>query len=191
MSIYSIYKATNIKNGKIYIGFDSSWPKRKNAHKCYHKKSSENKFYRAIKKYGWKSFEWEVIYQSKDREHTLKIMENFFINQYNSFKNGYNSTLGGDGTLGISRKGQKVPYNHNGWIGRKHTKETLEIMSKNMRVPKPNANQSGSNNNNAKRIKTPYGIFDSIREASQQIEGYTYIMIWNRVQKNEDWCYVK
>jgi hypothetical protein len=33
MNIYSIYKATNIKNSKSYIGFDSHWPKRRSEHK--------------------------------------------------------------------------------------------------------------------------------------------------------------
>jgi len=32
MNIYSIYKATNKITGKIYIGFDSNWPKRKKRH---------------------------------------------------------------------------------------------------------------------------------------------------------------
>ena len=31
-------------------------------------------------------------------------MENYFILEHNSFSDGYNSTLGGDGTFGISKK---------------------------------------------------------------------------------------
>ena len=33
MNIYTIYRATNTINGKVYIGFDSAWPKRKRGHK--------------------------------------------------------------------------------------------------------------------------------------------------------------
>ena len=99
MNIYSIYRAVNKVNGKIYIGFDSNWPHRKNSHKCYHKEA-KNKFHRAIKKYGWDNFDWEIIYQSKDMLHTLNVMERYFIKQYDSFKNGYNSTLGGEGSFG-------------------------------------------------------------------------------------------
>jgi group I intron endonuclease len=195
MNIYSIYKATNKINGKVYIGFDSNWPHRKNCHKSYHKrnnqKESKNKFYRALRKYGWENFQWLVIYQSKDKEYTKNIMENYFINEYDSFKNGYNSTLGGDGTFGSSRKGIKFKYNHSKWLGKKHTEETKKLMSKNMKgVKKPNANQKGGNNNNAKKIKTPFGIFDSIRDASLQIQGYTYIMIWKRLQYSKDWIYL-
>lgn len=189
MNIYSIYKVTNKINNKVYIGFDSNWPHRKNSHKCYHKKG-DTKFYRAIKKYSWHNFEWENIYQSRDKSHTKDVMENHFINEHDSFKNGYNSTLGGDGTFGIKRKGQKVPYNHNDWIGRKHTEETKQLMSKNMRVKKPNAKQKGSNNNFAKRIQTPFGTFGSIKEASENINNYSYKMIWDRLQKSSDWFYL-
>jgi group I intron endonuclease len=102
-SIYSIYKATNTINGKVYIGFDSKWPKRQIVHKSNHKKVNY-KFYNAIRKYGWDNFEWTLIYQSKDREHTLKIMEPHFIQEYDTFVNGYNSTLGGEGVFGLTRK---------------------------------------------------------------------------------------
>lgn len=109
MSIYTIYKSVNTKNGKVYIGFDSNWPNRSNNHKSASKKQ-DSKFYRAIRKYGWDNFEWSIIYQSKDKQHTLKEMESHFINEYDSFHNGYNSTLGGDGTFGhiVSDKTKKL-----------------------------------------------------------------------------------
>ena len=103
MIIYSIYKSVNKINGKVYIGFDCDWPNRKRIHKCNYSRL-KYKFYNAIKKYGWDNFEWEVIYQSKDRDHTLKVMESHFIQEYDSFINGYNSTLGGEGVFGVRRK---------------------------------------------------------------------------------------
>jgi group I intron endonuclease len=123
MNIYSIYKATNKFDGKCYIGFATNFKKRVTRHKT-DSKTKNNKFYYSIRKYGWDNFVWEVLYQSKDKIHTLKVMENFFIVQYDSYTNGYNETLGGEGTLGrtykhkeiskqkmsISRKG-KSPWN--------------------------------------------------------------------------------
>ena len=100
MIIHTIYKSVNIKTGKVYIGFDSKWPNRVKVHKSASKKQ-DCKFYRAIRKYGWDNFEWSVLYQSKDKQHTLKEMESHFINEYDSFHNGYNSTLGGDGCFGL------------------------------------------------------------------------------------------
>jgi group I intron endonuclease len=106
MNIYSIYKATNKTNGKIYIGFTSNFTYRKSKHKHYSLVKNKNSyFYNAIRKYGWESFDWQIIYQSLNENHCKNIMENYFICEYHTFVgfsncNGYNSTLGGDGALG-------------------------------------------------------------------------------------------
>jgi len=100
-NIYSIYRATNLITEKCYIGFDSNWPKRKSEHKSAAiRDKGFNKFYNSIKKYGWESFTWEVIYQSCDGLHCLNTMESYFISEYNSYHNGYNSTKGGESGLG-------------------------------------------------------------------------------------------
>lgn len=95
MNIYSIYKATNKINGKIYIGYTNNFPRRQKNHKNYSIKTNSH-FYNGIKKHGWDNFEWEIIYQSKDQAHTLNEMESYFISIYDSFHNGYNSTTGGE-----------------------------------------------------------------------------------------------
>lgn len=107
MNIYTIYKATNKINGKVYIGFDSNWPNRKKSHYYMHRsKNCPNYyFYKALKKHGWNIFEWAIVYQSLDFDHCLNKMENFFIIENHSYvgfanSNGYNNTLGGQGTLG-------------------------------------------------------------------------------------------
>ena len=107
MIIYSIYKCVNKVNGKVYIGFDSNWPSRKQQHYYIHRSKicPDYPFYNALHKYGWDNFEWSLLYQSKDESHCLNEMENHFILTHNSFirfenSNGYNSTLGGEGTFG-------------------------------------------------------------------------------------------
>lgn len=116
MSIYTIYKATNIINEKSYIGFASNLPKRISRHKTSFNNQTNNNyksaFYSALRKYGWDNFTWEVLYQSKDKHHTLNEMENYFICEYKSYGgfvdcNGYNMTLGGDGTFGKILKSYK------------------------------------------------------------------------------------
>ena len=99
MKIYSIYKATNTVNGKVYIGFASNFKNRIAVHRSSSNKE-DSKFYRAIRKYGFDAFVWEIIYQSLDHEFCLNIMEPFFIREYDSKNSGYNSTDGGDGTVG-------------------------------------------------------------------------------------------
>lgn len=127
--IYTIYMATNLINGKHYIGFASSWPKRKHVHH-YETFNESNKsygtyFHNSIRKYGWDNFEWKILYQSKDKGHTLKVMEPYFIKEYVTFfreGNGYNMTPGGEGRLG------HIPWN-------KNKKLSDEIIAK-MKKPK-------------------------------------------------------
>jgi len=114
MNIYTIYKSTNKITGKSYIGFDSCWPRRKSVHK-HHSKKPTQKFHNSINKHGWDNFEWEIIYQSLDGKHCLNEMENYFIQLYDTFANGYNMTLGGEGTLGKKS-----------WLGKKHTQQTKD-----------------------------------------------------------------
>ena len=154
MNIYSIYRVTNTINSNVYIGFTSvSMEDRARAH-LKNSKTIKNKFYNAIRKHGWNYFSWETIYQSLDFEHTLNVMENYFINQHDSYKNGYNSTLGGEGTIGLiiteeqrqrrseiaNRVYQKMTTHvrkekfgrvgsENGFFNKKHSEESLKLMS--------------------------------------------------------------
>lgn len=118
-SIYSIYSAYCVVTKQHYIGFDSKWPKRQQDHKRESQKNNNIKFYNAIKKYGWHNFVWEVIYQSTDGEHCLNVMEEFFINEYDSIKNGYNIVPGG-------RRGPILFGEANGMFGKTHTNKVKQ-----------------------------------------------------------------
>lgn len=99
MNTYTIYKATNKVNGKSYIGFDSNWPTRYKNHKQLYNKTN-TVFYQAIRKHGWDNFEWSIVYQSEDKEHTLNVMEEHYIRHFNTHVDeghGYNMTYGGEG----------------------------------------------------------------------------------------------
>jgi group I intron endonuclease len=116
MSIYSIYKFVNKINNKVYVGYTNNIKNRYSQHKSKYNKAN-NKFYNAIKKYGWENFEFEIIYQSLDSYYCLSVMEPYFISEYNSYKKGYNSSLGGD-SLPESKKSnsskQKMSKSRNG-----------------------------------------------------------------------------
>jgi group I intron endonuclease len=144
MRIYTIYKATNTVNNKSYIGFDSAWPRRIAHHKSTAKLGTATAypFYNAIRKYGWDLFIWEPIYQSTDREHCLGIMENYFINENRTYIgyddcNGYNLTLGGEGTFGHKKSQAMRQAQHERMIGQKQTIEHIQARTK-ARMSNPN-----------------------------------------------------
>lgn len=97
-----IYKVTNILNSKIYIGLTTkSLSDRKHGHYSDSKRH-DYKFSRALKKYSQEDFIWKQIDECKTRDYEdLKEMEVAWINYYDSYNIGYNSTLGGEGTIGI------------------------------------------------------------------------------------------
>jgi group I intron endonuclease len=101
-----IYCAT-LPSGKKYYGFTVDLEDRKRTHKCHANAGTKNKFYNAIRKYGWDSIKWEIIEEHKaeskrDLKNILSEREIFWISESNSYKNGYNMTIGGDGALGLS-----------------------------------------------------------------------------------------
>lgn len=98
MSEGIIYCAHCIPTGKKYIGKTlKCLERRKSSHKSVAKYEKRNfKFYNAIKKYGWDAFLWGIIEECNIE--LLNEKEKFWINEYNTYHTGYNSTLGGDGT---------------------------------------------------------------------------------------------
>ena len=91
-----IYKIINKVNGKIYIGQSVSIENRWSSHKSEFKKNKyDTKLYRAMHKYGLDNFELEVIEECAQSE--LDERETFWIAEYDSYANGYNETLGGQG----------------------------------------------------------------------------------------------
>lgn len=100
--IYTIYKLTNTVNRKVYIGYTSLNPEKRFAQHRQYAFNTNYKgklLYKAILKYGAESFTFEVIYQSRDREHALD-METHFITEFRAWvdfpdAHGYNLTMGG------------------------------------------------------------------------------------------------
>jgi group I intron endonuclease len=101
-----VYKAINKLNGKVYIGITTKTLEHR---KSIHKRDSKTKhtyFYRAIRKYGFDNFEWEVVDTATTIEE-LHEKEVFYIKQYDSFDNkdkGYNATSGGGSLYQITEE---------------------------------------------------------------------------------------
>lgn len=94
-----IYKATNTVNGKYYIGkTKNSLVSRIKSHKIASTKK-DWLFYRAINKYGFDKFKWEVIIECGNIDE-LNELEKKYISEN---KDGYNVAKGGDGGDTISK----------------------------------------------------------------------------------------
>ncbi len=92
MSHSTIYKVTNIINNKFYIGktIQRFW-KRKSQHKSSALGNKlQTHFHRAIRKYGFESFKWEILFEGECSSNKLNDLEIFYIGYYDTFKNGYN-----------------------------------------------------------------------------------------------------
>lgn len=92
-----IYKIYNDVNDNIYIGQTTiSIPTRWSQHK-QNAKTRETHLYLAMRKYGIDNFHIEKIEEVPDKQ--LDEREKYWISYYNSYYDGYNSTLGGEGKL--------------------------------------------------------------------------------------------
>ena len=96
-----IYKITNRLNNKCYIGQTTQEP---NVRWKQHVKPKKYKcaIYSAILKHGLDNFIFEII--EKTEQELLDEREIYYIKKYNSYKNGYNLTKGGEGCKGCIRK---------------------------------------------------------------------------------------
>lgn len=95
-----IYRFLNTTNGKSYIGRSNDLRHRYCEHINLLRKGIEpcTKLNRAWQKYGEESFVYEILcYCAEDMLNTL---EKYYIQKFDSFKNGYNCTTGGGGIVG-------------------------------------------------------------------------------------------
>lgn len=136
--ICGIYMIKNKVNNKIYIGqsfnIKERWakghikPLEMNNHINIHLQRSWNK-------YGKENFEFIIIEECIISE--LNKKEIFWIEFYDSFKNGYNRTLGGEGSRGLkfSEESKKLLSKNSYfnilkyWKGKHLSKETKQKLS--------------------------------------------------------------
>jgi len=114
----TIYQAINLVNGKSYIGYSTNFHKRKIAHKTKASNNSPTHFHNAIRKYGWDNFEWKILYEGDDaREKEIE-----YISMLDTIENGYNLTIGGEGTTGWKHTDEAKKAISTAGIGNKNTR---------------------------------------------------------------------
>lgn len=92
MSEYCVYCHT-FPNGKKYIGITKTNVERRwnNGHGY----DAQPKMQRAIMKYGWENVKHETLAIGLTQE-IANQLEQYYIAKYDTIRNGYNATIGGD-----------------------------------------------------------------------------------------------
>jgi hypothetical protein len=133
MKIYGIiYMATNLINGKKYIGqTQKTLKQRKNRH--YIRKNDGGFFHNALLKYSKENWKWEQIDIANNQEE-LDEKEKYWIRFYDTFNNknkGYNLTSGGEHNKSYSDETRKkISIGNKGKIVSKESKEKMSIARK-------------------------------------------------------------
>ena len=132
-----IYKATNKINSMSYIGQTiRTLNERKNEHMGT---NSNTYFTRALKKYSKNNFDWDIINEC-DNIDELNRLEIYYIGWYDTYNNGYNLTLGGEGQSGFKHSEEtkkKMSKNHADVLGKKNPmfgKKRPDLVAKNKQV---------------------------------------------------------
>ena len=138
-----IYILTNTVNGKQYVGMDSNLPARSLRHLNGHAQKCPA-IHNAILKHGAEVFDVELIPYPHISWQLLCIFEKSYIAELDTYHNGYNRTLGGDGSKGHKltdeakeKRSQNQQGKNNPFFGKKHTTKSKRLMSKNNAMYKP------------------------------------------------------
>lgn len=121
-------------NGKCYIGQSLKIGKRIREHMCaicY--KNRQYAIHKAILKYGIENFDIAIlaIFDKCDAiRKALNVAEQIYIYIYDSFKNGYNETAGGDSTTGRKWTEEQRENMRKKLTGRKQPTEYVDPRSK-------------------------------------------------------------
>lgn len=113
-----IYQALNVVSGKRYIGLTTQGlDTRKHKHfyeaRRRNKKAEKTHFQKALNKYDLEAWVWSVLEDNIPKK-DLGDREIFYIEKFDTFKQGYNSTTGGEGAQGTAKK-HKLYHEKYGW----------------------------------------------------------------------------
>lgn len=154
-----IYKITS-PNNKVYIGQTIDFTQRCRKYKSNNFKG-QIKLWNNCQKYNWNPIEAiKIIENCLISE--LNEREKYWINYFDSYKNGLNADLGGKGRSGFKHSDETKEKIRVANIGKKHTEETKQKISK--------AGKNISNETREKMSQASKGRKHS-KETKQKISG--------------------
>ena len=139
-----IYKIINDINDKVYIGKTERQIQLRFQEHCscsLREQYEKRPLYSAMKKYGIEHFHIELIEETDNPEER----EKYWIEQYGSFKYGYNATIGGDG-----KKYLDYDLIYKTYLDNKNIKKTAQLCNCGIDSVKKIISQKGITNINIK-----------------------------------------
>lgn len=130
-----IYCITCLTNGKMYIGQTSKTIEERFQSHIHKAEIGKNyALYRAIRKYGPENFTIEEVMfveapTKEELKQKLDYLERRFIARYDTLRHGYNMTIGGDGSIGLSWSKESRKKLGKSLKGRKFTEEHRKKIS--------------------------------------------------------------
>jgi group I intron endonuclease len=176
--LWCLYTITNQVNGKQYIGISSRVARRWIEHKSGH---GSKLVYQAIKKYGLDALKFDIFCEACEED--IKKLEVAMIEKYDALApNGYNLTLGGEGSLGWKpseetrrKMSESRTGKLNGMHGKKHSEETRRAMSEKAKGRKNpsrnlmNLDLTGAANPRARRVLVEGVEYGCMKDAAEAI----------------------
>ena len=206
MTVYVVYKHTNIINNKVYVGqvskpsINSNDPERlMNIRWQQHcndaLRGSKSIFHKAIRKHGKNAFKHDVIGVYQTLEESLTA-EAYWIKELMSMidQNGYNMTSGGEGYVVSDQTRQKMRVRGKEVMSRP---EVLKKVSKQVAQINPDTNQILMIYSSAREATKKTGInhgniCSAARNNNKQIiGGYTWQYVDDKLTLGDDKLFIK
>lgn len=165
-----IYKWTHIASGRCYIVQSTQDPNQRRLEHISHSRYSEKTyhFHNAIRKYGVEAFTWEVLSHAKDIAE-LNLLEEQYIQKFDSIDNGFNLRQGGDNKL--------------------HSTESKLRMSEAQKLA--HAKRRAIGKDTFKKIRKTSG-WRWTEEQKEKLRGKSYVrgMTWKIINRKRTWLEV-
>lgn len=162
MTSYKIYVDRCTITGGVYIGYTKDSPKTRWQSKTSkaRKHHSNTKLENAIRKYGEDCWEHTVICETWSHDYALEL-EIYFIELYDSYNTGYNSSIGGE-TPTYTKLSDDHKRNISAGLKRSYASGYMKPVSHSLEL-----REKMSKDKQVGIWKTPHGQFGSRRLAAQ------------------------